>query len=81
MAPDELAHMPEDAADDLTFHSPGGTAETKAAFVENLVSGRLNYDSVDGVTALARLHGQTVIVTGQVDIRFQSGLMREGSTV
>ncbi len=58
-------------ADDLTFHSPYGTAETKAAFVENLVSGRLSYDSVDGVTALARLYGQTVIVTGQVDIRFQ----------
>ncbi len=58
-------------ADDLTFHSPYGTASTKAAFVENLVSGRLSYDSVAGDTALIRLHGQTVIVTGQVDIRFQ----------
>jgi ketosteroid isomerase-like protein len=58
-------------ADDLTFHSPGGTAETKAAFVENLASGRLSYDSVDGDTALARLHGQTAIITGQVDIQFR----------
>lgn len=58
-------------ADDLTFHSPYGTASTKAAFVENLGSGRLSYDSVDGDTALVQLHGQTAIITAQVDIRFQ----------
>ena len=61
-------------ADDLTFHSPYGTAETKAAFVENLVSGRLSYDAIDGDTALVRVHGHTAIVTGQVDIRFRWGV-------
>ncbi|MCA1646636.1 MAG: nuclear transport factor 2 family protein [Chloroflexi bacterium] len=59
-------------ADDLTFHSPYGTASTKPQFLEALRSGRLEYDSVTAEGALTRLHGETAIVTGQADIDFRS---------
>jgi ketosteroid isomerase-like protein len=58
-------------AEDLTFHSPYGTAETKAGFLGNLRSGRLKYDSIKDEEPLIRMHGQTAIVTGRVDIQFQ----------
>jgi ketosteroid isomerase-like protein len=58
-------------ADDMTFHSPYGTSETKAEFLRNLRSDRLMYDSISAEKPLTRLHGQTAIVTGQVDIDFQ----------
>jgi hypothetical protein len=58
-------------ADDLTFHSPYGTAETKAAFLANLRAGRLKYDSIADDAPLTRLHGQTAIMTGRADIQFQ----------
>jgi hypothetical protein len=58
-------------ADDMTFHSPYGTAETKAGFLGNLRSGRLKYDSIKDKEPLTRMHGQTAIVTGRVDIQFQ----------
>lgn len=58
-------------ADDLTFHSPYGTASTKAEFLENLRSGRLEYDSITAAEPLTRLHGESAIVTGQADIQFR----------
>lgn len=58
-------------ADDLTFHSPYGTASTKAAFLGDLRSGRLKYDSINDEEPLTRMHDQTAIVTGRVDIQFQ----------
>jgi hypothetical protein len=57
--------------DDLTFHSPYGTTDTKAGFIENLRSGRLKYDSIRDESPLIRIHGHTGIVTGRVDIQFQ----------
>ncbi len=58
-------------AADWTFHSPYGTRYTKTTFVETLVSGRLIYESANNDTALVRVHGQTAILTGEVDIQFQ----------
>jgi hypothetical protein len=58
-------------ADNMTFHSPYGTASTKAEFLGNLRSGRLKYDSIKDEEPLIRMHGQTAIVTGRVDIQFQ----------
>ena len=50
-------------ADDLTFHSPYGTAETKAAFLGNLRSGRLGYDAIRD--ADGGEHRQTVLRRNQ----------------
>ncbi len=58
-------------ADDMTFHNPYGEAGTKAAFLDDLRAGRLLYDSIRAEEPLIRLHGQTAIVTGRVDIQFQ----------
>lgn len=58
-------------ADDMTFHAPGGTAETKALFLEHLRTGRLEYDSIKAETPLIRLHDRTAIVTGKVDILYR----------
>ena len=58
-------------ADDLTFHSPYGTALTKAAFLEDLRAGRLKYDSIADDAPLTRLQGQTAILTGRADIQFE----------
>ncbi len=58
-------------ADDLTFHSPYGTISSKAQILENLRVGRLKYDTITDEDPLIRLHGQTAIVTGRVDINFQ----------
>ncbi len=58
-------------ADDLTFHSPSGTTVTKAAYLGNLRSGRLKYDSIKDDEPLTRLHGQAGIVTGRADIQYQ----------
>jgi hypothetical protein len=58
-------------ADDWTFHTPYGQAGTKAGFLGDLRTGRLLYDSITAEEPLTRLHGQTAIVTGRVDIQFQ----------
>ncbi len=58
-------------ADDLTFHSPYGTVSPKADILENLRVGRLKYDTITDMDPLIRVHGQTAIVTGRVDIHFQ----------
>lgn len=55
----------------LTFHSPYGTDETKAAFLGNLRSGRLGYDSNMDAEPLTWLHGQVGIVTGRAVIQFR----------
>jgi hypothetical protein len=58
--------------DDMTFHGPGGTARTKAEYLEALRSGRLSYQSIRAETPLIRIHGSTAIVTGRVDILYRS---------
>ena len=57
--------------DDFFYYNPYGSASTKAEILENLHSGRLKYDSIKDEAPLIRLHGQTAIVTGRVDIHFQ----------
>ena len=61
------------AADDLTLHTPFGTAQTKAGEVEALRSGQVSYTSVKDEEPVIRLHGQTGIVTGRADIAYQAG--------
>jgi len=58
-------------ADDLTFHSPYGDVSSKADFIDNLRCGRLSYSSIDDPHPMVRMHGETGIVTGSVDIEFQ----------
>lgn len=58
-------------ADDMTFHSPYGTASTKADFIGNLRSGRLSYATISDLDPVMRLHSQTGIVTGRADIEFR----------
>ena len=58
-------------ADDLTLHTPFGTAETKAVHLANLRAGRLKYDSIADDAPLTRLQGQTATMTGRADIQFQ----------
>jgi len=58
-------------ADDLTFHSPFGTVNTKVGFVGNLRSGQLSYNSIKDEEPVIRLHGQAAIVTGRADIEYQ----------
>ena len=60
-------------ADDVTFHTPFGTARTKAEEVEALRSGQLSYTSIKDEEPLIRLYGQTGIVTGRADIEYQAG--------
>ena len=55
----------------LTFHSPYGSVSSKSEFLDNLRSGRLSYNSIDDPNPLVRIHGETGIVTGSVDIQFQ----------
>jgi ketosteroid isomerase-like protein len=58
-------------ADDMTFHTPGGAAETKANFLENIRAGRLRYQSIAPQDQRLRVHGDTAIVTGRVSIRYR----------
>ena len=58
-------------ADDMTFHTPGGAAESKANFLENIRAGRLKYESVAPQDQSVRVHGDTAIVTGRVSIRYR----------
>src|SRR5512134_2514541 len=58
-------------ADDWTFYHPYGGFGTKAAFLGSLRSGQRKYDSIKDMEPLFRMHGQTAIVTGRVDIQFQ----------
>ena len=58
-------------ADDLTFHNPFGSTETKADFIGHIRAGRLKYDYIKDEVPLIRIHGQTGIVTGRVDIEYQ----------
>ena len=60
-------------ADDLTLHTPFGTAQTKAGEVEALRSGQVSYTSIKDAEPVIRLHGQTGIVTGRADIEYQAG--------
>ena len=60
-------------ADDLTLHTPFGTAQTKAGEVEAIRSGQVRYTSITDEEPVIRLHGQTGIVTGRADIEFQAG--------
>ena len=53
-------------ADDLTFHSPGGRAGTKASYLEGLRSGRLAYDSITAPAPVIRVHGAAAIVTAAI---------------
>jgi ketosteroid isomerase-like protein len=59
-------------ADDVTFHTPFGTARSKAEEVEALRSGQLSYTSIKDEEPGIRLHGQTGIVTGRADIEYQA---------
>ena len=58
-------------ANNLTFHSPYGTAATKAQFLENLRTGWLEYDAIKAGEPVTRLHGEAAIVTGRADILFR----------
>jgi ketosteroid isomerase-like protein len=69
---EDVATLDALLADDLTFHGPGGSARTKAQYLENLRSGRLAYDSIAADEPLIRMHGAAAIVTGRADILFQS---------
>ena len=60
-------------ADDLTLHTPFGTAQTKAGEVEAIRSGQVSYTSIKDAEPVIRLHGQTGIVTGRADIEYQAG--------
>ena len=60
-------------ADDMTFHTPFGTTQTKAGEVEALRSGQVDYTSVKDEEPVIRLYGQTGIVTGRADIEWQAG--------
>ena len=68
----EVATLNTLLADDLTFHSPIGTASTKAEFIERVRSGFLQYDSVTAEEPLIRLHGDAAIVTGRADLQFRA---------
>lgn len=58
-------------ADDMTFHSPGGTSTTKAQFLDNIRAGRLKYESIAPEDLRLRAHGGTAILTGRVTIRYR----------
>jgi ketosteroid isomerase-like protein len=68
----DVASLEALLADDLTFHSPGGRAGSKASYLEGLRSGRLAYDSITAPEPVIRVHGAAAIVTGRADIQFQS---------
>ena len=59
--------------DDFFYYNPYGSSSTKAEIMKNLKSGLVKYNSIKDNAPLIRLHGQTAIVTGRVDIDFQSG--------
>jgi uncharacterized protein DUF4440 len=59
-------------SDDLTFHSPIGTAATKGDFVDRVRSGWLAYDSVTADDPVIRLRGEAAIVTGRADIHYRA---------
>ena len=59
-------------ADDVTFHTPFGTARTKAEEVAALGSGQLSYTAITDEEPVIRLHGETGIVTGWADVAYQA---------
>ena len=69
---EDVAALDTLLADDLTFHGPGGSARTKAEYLENLRSGRLAYVSIAADEPVIRMHGAAAIITGRADILFQS---------
>jgi hypothetical protein len=57
-------------SDDWTFYHPYGGFDSKAGYIESIRSRQLRYYSTKAEEPLIRLHGQTAIVTGQVDVQF-----------
>ncbi len=67
----DLVELDSLLPDGWFYYGPDGVATTKTELLERLRSGRMKYEVIKDETPLIRLHGQTAIVTGPVDIDFQ----------
>lgn len=59
-------------ADDLTYHHSSGSADTKAAYIETLRTGKTRYHTVEPSEVKVRVYGNTAIVTGLAKVSFTS---------
>ncbi len=60
-------------ADDLVYTHGGGTSETKAEYIANVLKGPSHYQSMTGSATNIRLYGKTAVLTGLVDIQPAKG--------
>jgi ketosteroid isomerase-like protein len=59
-------------ADDLTYHHSSGSADTKAAYIETLRTGKTRYHTIEPSEVKVRVYGNTAIVTGLAKLSFTS---------
>jgi ketosteroid isomerase-like protein len=59
-------------ADDLTYHHSSGAADSKAAYIETLRTGKTRYHTIEPSEVKVRVYGTTAIVTGLAKLSFTS---------
>lgn len=59
-------------ADDLTYHHSSGAADSKAAYIETLRTGKTRYHTIEPSDVSVRVYGTTAIVTGTAKLSFTS---------
>jgi hypothetical protein len=64
MIDDDFATLEAILADDLTYGHSSGVADTKAAYLEALRSGKTKYLTFDRAPSVVRVYGNTAIITG-----------------
>jgi hypothetical protein len=64
MIDDDFATLDAILADDLTYGHSSGLADTKAAYLEALRSGKTKYLTFDRAPSVVRIYGNTAIITG-----------------
>jgi ketosteroid isomerase-like protein len=59
-------------ADDLVYTHSSGVADTKAAYLEALRSGKTRYHSAASQTMSVRVYGETALINGRVKVTVES---------
>ena len=60
-------------ADDLTFITPGGAAQTKAQRLADIKSGATRFDALEATDRAVRFYGDTAVMTSLVTVKGQYG--------
>src|SRR3982751_558147 len=73
MAAKDIATLKELIADDLSYAHSTARLDTKQSLIENMVSGKTVYTSVEPSNVKAQDFGDTVVLTGECQIKVTTG--------